>query len=130
MKTVIPLLLLFAFLFSACESEYHVEFIVNNNSNRKISIVYGDSMSGSLDSNLINGGQELSFFIEMGTGETTQNRMNGVSKLPYSYFNIKDIDGNELIQDEQDFSQWTKYYPEKRQGLGRITFRMNNFSFQ
>lgn len=130
MKTIIPLLLLFVFLFSACEREYRVEFIVDNSSNRKISIIYGDSMSGSLDSNLINGGQELSFFIGMGTGETTQNRMNGISKLPYSYFDIKDIDGNELIQDEQDFSHWTKYYPENRKEIGRIKFRMNNLSFQ
>ncbi len=130
MKTTFPLLLFFAFLFSSCEREYRVEFIVNNDSNRKISIVYGDSMSGSLDSNLINGGQKLRFFLDMGTGKTTQDYMDDLDKLPYPYFDIKDIDENELIHDEQDFSRWTKSYPQKRQGLGHVTFRMNNLSFQ
>jgi len=128
MKTAIPLLLLFAFLFSSCEREYHIEYIVGNLNAKRISIVYQDVTTGVVDSNVINAGQVLTFKIEMGIGQNTCDYLDELDALPFDFFRIRDIDGKAPDFDEQDINEWHKSCPQEKD-IGSVSLNLHHWQF-
>lgn len=120
MKTTFPLLLFFAFLFSSCEKEYQVEYYIANSTGQKITIVYKDAITGIVDSNAINHYQTLTFRVDMGTGQNTCNYLEELDALPFEFIRIRSISGEAPKFDEQDFNEWSKNYPKKKEGVGSI----------
>lgn len=128
MKTTFPLLLFFAFLFSACEREYYIEYEVNNRSDRKLLIAYQKAGQEILDSNLIN--TSLVFFVETGMGKHTQNYIEDINELPVDFISVTDEAGNALTFDVMDFENWQKAGPPDNEGIGSVYLTVRTEDFE
>lgn len=80
MKTtdLLPLLLLFS-----CTKSYEVEYRIDNESDRSLSIVYQRPAVNTVDSNFISGRKSLVILVEMGDTENTTNYASMLTLVHY-----------------------------------------------
>ena len=128
MKTAIPILLLFAFLFSACEREYYVEYSIRNSSNKKLLVTYKKQGQEIPDSNLIVG--SLFFLIETGTGQKTEKYLDGLDALPLDFISVTDEEGNTPTYDVMDFENWRTTPPQSRGDIGVVYLPIYRWHFE
>jgi|SRR5687767_671244 len=118
----------FLLTLTSCDPFFEVDFEVWNDSGKPIAVIV-DHGNTQIDSNMISDFTRLIFFIDEGIGSTTEDYMDAIQILPVE-LTIKDEHGNPYNKDENDLSLWTKYYPEKKGGTGKIQLRVRPADFE
>ncbi len=111
-----------------CEKNYYVEYIVENDSDRILFIEYIKSGEVEVDSNFLNSGYKLIFFIDTGKDLSMTDYMNELDELPLTHIKLEDEEGNRLFCSEQDINCWKKRTYKDRNGI--IYLRVKESSFK
>ena len=124
------LLLLPILVFASCDKDYQVEYAIENDSQRSISIVYQKTDASTIDSSVISRDKTLIFLVEMGEGKKSKDYVNDLAVLPLDLIRIKDLSENELLCNPEDISCWQRYAPDDKDGIGRLTLLVREDSFE
>lgn len=114
--------------FTACDPTYNVEFQVQNSSRQQLTIHSRQVLRPTIDTNIISPGTKLTLYVEWGIGSTTKSYMERLQGLPFE-ISIFNREGQHTTRDVQNFSQWQKFYTDKRNDLGvvQLTMRPGDF---
>ncbi len=123
---VVFVLMVVSLLITSCtKREYHVEYKIDNSSSRSLNIIYKRPLSPEPDTNLINPGRSLIFFIESGTDKPVQKYLDNLQQLPVEYIEVTDLDENQAVC-VMDLSCWKKWANNKDEGLGEVILSISN----
>ncbi len=116
------------FIFTACDPSYNVEYQVQNNSKQQITIHSRYFTSTTIDTNIISSGTKVTLYVEWGLGSTTKSHMESLQSLPFE-ISIFNREGQPVIKDIQNFSQWHQSYTDRRndRGVVLLTLRPGDF---
>lgn len=128
---LLSLLTLWIFSSGCRKKNFNVEYIVENNSQRKLNIFIKKIGQSKTDSNLIASGQSLIFLIESGEDQSSKEFLQALDSIPVEFISITDIDDNHLTWDEQELSHWNKhFFDAKKNSTATMTSRIRERDFE
>ena len=101
-----------------CDPVFDVDYEVSNASGKSIFIVI-DHSGISKDTNSISDGTRLIILNASSICCTTKEYLDRLKTIPFE-ISIVNSSGLNYKKDASDISNWSKLYPDKSDGLGRV----------
>lgn len=116
-------------LICGCDPTYQVDYKVINSTEESIKILV-DYYGNPSDTNVISAGTTLTFLNDFGIGHSTSDFLDDLEFLPVG-LSIFDKAGHSYNKNEEDISNWHKFYPPKKSdGIGDVELTVQPEDFE
>ena len=122
------LILVFSLTIIGCSFSYRIDYEIENNSAKSITITYQNIFSEDIETSIISKGTVLRIQEEEGSGTCTENKVEGLQTIPFKILEIEDEDGKIIKDDLFEITNWDKQYiDEFDRGLVTLTITDESF---
>jgi hypothetical protein len=127
LKTISILSVAFIFTCTSCDPVSNVDFIIENNTDSSIRILFEDPYRAGVDTSVIANYTRLIFYHEFDIGKSTKDYLDDLHAIPANLLDIENSQGKAYNKSELDISLWRKIV---RDEFGTVTLSVTNEDFK